>query len=140
MVAGFLMPQQMHIHLLRFKKIASRFPLAILVFRQTLGGPHKPPLLGWGFEELKIENPKRRLPLFYRWIKIRCLSGCFSQPNATKALGWGTKQNLPILLETSWISGILVEAAGVEPASENVAGQETTCLFAFMPQAFSVAA
>jgi len=34
----------------------------------------------------------------------------------------------------------LVEAAGVEPASENVTGQETTCLFAFMPQAFSVAA
>jgi hypothetical protein len=29
-----------------------------------------------------------------------------------------------------------VEAAGVEPASENVTGQETTCLFAFMPQAF----
>jgi len=30
----------------------------------------------------------------------------------------------------------LVEAAGVEPASEKVTGQETTCLFAFMPQAF----
>ena len=30
----------------------------------------------------------------------------------------------------------MVEAAGVEPASENVTGQETTCLFAFMPQAF----
>ena len=28
---------------------------------------------------------------------------------------------------------ILVEAAGVEPASENVTGQETTCLFQFMP-------
>jgi hypothetical protein len=28
----------------------------------------------------------------------------------------------------------LVEAAGVEPASENVTGQETTCLFRFMPQ------
>ena len=27
------------------------------------------------------------------------------------------------------INGILVEAAGVEPASENVTGQETTCLF-----------
>ena len=26
----------------------------------------------------------------------------------------------------------LVEAAGVEPASENVTGQETTCLFQFM--------
>jgi len=25
----------------------------------------------------------------------------------------------------------MVEAAGVEPASENVTGQETTCLFAF---------
>jgi len=30
---------------------------------------------------------------------------------------------------------VLVEAAGVEPASENVTGQETTCLFQFMPQA-----
>ena len=30
---------------------------------------------------------------------------------------------------------IVVEAAGVEPASENVTGQETTCLFAFLPQA-----
>ena len=29
----------------------------------------------------------------------------------------------------------VVEAAGVEPASENVTGQETTCLFAFMPSA-----
>jgi hypothetical protein len=29
----------------------------------------------------------------------------------------------------------MVEAAGVEPASENVTGQETTCLFTFMPQA-----
>jgi hypothetical protein len=27
----------------------------------------------------------------------------------------------------------VVEAAGVEPASENVTGQETTCLFTFMP-------
>jgi hypothetical protein len=33
-----------------------------------------------------------------------------------------------------WKDG-LVEAAGVEPASENVTGQETTCLFAFMPLA-----
>jgi hypothetical protein len=32
----------------------------------------------------------------------------------------------------------MVEAAGVEPASENVTGQETTCLFAFMPQALGV--
>ena len=31
-----------------------------------------------------------------------------------------------------------MEAAGVEPASENVTGQETTCLFAFMPQALGV--
>ncbi len=29
----------------------------------------------------------------------------------------------------------VVEAAGVEPASENVTGQETTCLFRFMPWA-----
>jgi len=35
---------------------------------------------------------------------------------------------------------ILVEATGVEPASENVTGQETTCLFAFMPQAFGAIA
>ena len=33
---------------------------------------------------------------------------------------------------------MLVEAAGVEPASENVTGQETTCLFTFMPQALGV--
>jgi hypothetical protein len=32
----------------------------------------------------------------------------------------------------------VVEAAGVEPASENVTGQETTCLFTFMPQASGV--
>jgi hypothetical protein len=31
----------------------------------------------------------------------------------------------------------MVEAAGVEPASEKVTGQETTCLFAFMPRAFA---
>ncbi len=30
---------------------------------------------------------------------------------------------------------IMVEAAGVEPASENVTGQETTCLVQFMPWA-----
>jgi len=35
--------------------------------------------------------------------------------------------------KTSCGQGGLVEAAGVEPASENVTGQETTCLFAFMP-------
>ena len=34
----------------------------------------------------------------------------------------------------------LVEAAGVEPASENVTGQETTCLFRFMPLALGVSA
>ena len=33
------------------------------------------------------------------------------------------------------IKEIVVEAAGVEPASENVTGQETTCLFRFMPWA-----
>jgi hypothetical protein len=32
----------------------------------------------------------------------------------------------------------VVEAAGVEPASENVTGQEPTCLFRFMPQALGV--
>jgi hypothetical protein len=32
------------------------------------------------------------------------------------------------------VNEIVVEATGVEPASENVTGQETTCLFAFMPQ------
>jgi hypothetical protein len=31
----------------------------------------------------------------------------------------------------------MVEAAGVEPASENVTGQETTCLFQFMLPAFT---
>jgi len=30
---------------------------------------------------------------------------------------------------------IVVEAAGVEPASENVTGQEPTCVVQFMPQA-----
>ena len=30
---------------------------------------------------------------------------------------------------------MMVEAAGVEPASENVTGQETTCLVRFLPQA-----
>lgn len=34
----------------------------------------------------------------------------------------------------------MVEAAGVEPASENVTGQETTCLFTFMPRAFNAVA
>ena len=34
---------------------------------------------------------------------------------------------------------LMVEAAGVEPASENVTGQETTCLFTFMPRALGVA-
>jgi len=33
-----------------------------------------------------------------------------------------------------------VEAAGVEPASENVTGQETTCLFRFMPRALGAIA
>ena len=32
-------------------------------------------------------------------------------------------------------SEILVEAAGVEPASENVTGQKPTCVVAFLPQA-----
>jgi len=32
-----------------------------------------------------------------------------------------------------------VEAAGVEPASENVTSQETTCLFRFMPQSLGLA-
>jgi hypothetical protein len=31
----------------------------------------------------------------------------------------------------------MVEAAGVEPASENVTGKETTCLFRFMLPAFA---
>ena len=33
-----------------------------------------------------------------------------------------------------------MEATGVEPASENVTGQETTCLFQFMPQSLGLAA
>jgi hypothetical protein len=32
----------------------------------------------------------------------------------------------------------VVEAAGVEPASENVTGQETTCIVRFMPSALGV--
>jgi hypothetical protein len=32
---------------------------------------------------------------------------------------------------------VVVEAAGVEPASENVTGQETTCLVQFMLPAFT---
>jgi hypothetical protein len=34
----------------------------------------------------------------------------------------------------------MVEAAGVEPASEKVTGQETTCLFTFMPRALGAIA
>ena len=34
----------------------------------------------------------------------------------------------------------MVEATGVEPASENVTGQKTTCLFRFMPQSLGLAA
>ena len=34
----------------------------------------------------------------------------------------------------------MVEAAGVEPASENVTGEEPTCLFQFKPQALGSAA
>ena len=51
----------------------------------------------------------------------------------------------PLQVESTIFSTILqlayyqqftvVEAAGVEPASENVTGQETTCLFRFMPWA-----
>ena len=34
-----------------------------------------------------------------------------------------------------YMNEIVVEAAGVEPASENVTGQEPTCVVQFMPQA-----
>ncbi len=37
------------------------------------------------------------------------------------------------------LNEMLVEAAGVEPASENVTSQETTCLFRFMPQSLGLA-
>jgi hypothetical protein len=47
---------------------------------------------------------------------------------------------IKIVRNLSIKSEILVEAAGVEPASENVTGQETTCLFTFMPQAFAAIA
>lgn len=49
-------------------------------------------------------------------------------------------RNQKVSVNTWIINEIVVEAAGVEPASENVTGQETTCLFAFMPQAFGVIA
>ena len=41
-------------------------------------------------------------------------------------------------VERTLIKENVVEAAGVEPASENVTGQETTCLFRFMPRALGV--
>src|SRR5437588_8685660 len=47
-----------------------------------------------------------------------------------------TAQFVCLLCNLLIINGhIVVEAAGVEPASENVTGQETTCLFTFMPWA-----
>ena len=53
----------------------------------------------------------------------------------------GTRGGVPALTSAGNKLDIeMVEAAGVEPASENVTGQETTCLFAFMPQALGVAA
>src|SRR5207237_8575398 len=47
----------------------------------------------------------------------------------------GTRAKLPVEIKLKTKVLILVQAAGVEPASENVTGQETTCLFTFMPLA-----
>jgi len=49
----------------------------------------------------------------------------------TTAFGTSLRTYLFIFRFYGW----LVEAAGVEPASENVTGQEPTCVVAFMPQA-----
>src|SRR5437762_9103938 len=47
-----------------------------------------------------------------------------------------TAQFVYMLCNLLIINGhIMVEAAGVEPASENVTGQEPTCVVQFMPQA-----
>jgi len=48
-------------------------------------------------------------------------------------LSYNLQELFCMLLKINNLS--MVEAAGVEPASENVTGQETTCLFAFMPSA-----
>jgi hypothetical protein len=50
----------------------------------------------------------------------------------------GAWYRMILLLARQIVMQRVVEAAGVEPASENVTGQETTCLFAFMPRALGV--
>ena len=65
------------------------------------------------------------------------------------ALTMDSHEKRPLMISRGWIQAAvlflmflfcnqqytLVEAAGVEPASENVTGQEPTCVVAFMPQA-----
>ena len=69
-----------------------------------------------GASQTLLEWRQRVARLFQRWLYEHC----------TK-LKFVRKQLI--------INEIVVEAAGVEPASENVTGQETTCLFTFMPSA-----
>ncbi len=61
------------------------------------------------------------------------LSASPTRHNRERPPGYCTK--LECVHKQLIIHEILVEATGVEPASENVTGQETTCLFAFMPWA-----
>jgi hypothetical protein len=55
---------------------------SVFVLKQRLPGRIKPsllsnqfklPLLGWGFERLKIEKPEAKCTSVYNWIEIRCL-------------------------------------------------------------------
>ena len=67
----------------------------------------------WGEEQVVVDQAKRRV------------HGGYTEPVS--------KPNWFILTTLS-----MVEAAGVEPASENVTGQKTTCLVTFLPQALPV--
>ncbi len=51
------------------------------------------------------------------------------------SLGCATCTKSATLYDFDPTAVLLVEAAGVEPASENVTGQEPTCVVAFMPWA-----
>ena len=67
------------------------------------------------------------------------------------ALTMDSHEKRPLMISRGWIQAAVlflmflfcnqqytvVEAAGVEPASENVTGQETTCLVEFMLPAFT---
>ena len=75
---------------------------------------------------------------------------CPKQARASQGTSWAAPTTLAVLLRGSSLADQtycavrqtylqqkqnLVEAAGVEPASENVTGQEPTCVVQFMPQA-----